>query len=65
MKDRFFDTDRTRRREMAARYGDAGNRLPLYLTATPGSGGVLASAHDMARFAMPHLDDHPGRGRRS
>jgi len=60
MKDSFFDTDTSRRHEMAARYGDAGNRLPFYLTATPGSGEVFASAHDMARFAMFHLGDDLG-----
>ncbi|HTE54833.1 MAG TPA: serine hydrolase domain-containing protein [Kofleriaceae bacterium] len=60
MEDSFFDTDLSRRREMAARYGDAGNRLPFYLTATPGSGEVFASAHDMARFAMFHLGDDLG-----
>ncbi len=60
MEDSFFDTDLARRSEMAARYGDAGNRLPFYLTATPASGEMYASAHDMARFAMFHLGDDLG-----
>lgn len=55
MKDSFFDTDLARRAEMAVRYADNGKPLPFYLTATPGSGELYASAHDMARFAMFHL----------
>ena len=55
MKDSFFDTDRSRRAEMAVRYADDGKPLPFYLTATPGSGELYASAHDLARFAMLHL----------
>lgn len=55
MKDSFFDTDLSRRAEMAKRYADDGQALPFYLTATPGSGELYASAHDLARFAMLHL----------
>jgi CubicO group peptidase (beta-lactamase class C family) len=55
MHDSFFDTDLARRPEMATRYDDAGEPLPFYLTATPGSGEVYASAHDLARFAFFHL----------
>lgn len=55
MNDSFFDTDLSRRKEMAVRYADDGKPLPFYLTATPGSGEVYASAHDLARFAMLHL----------
>lgn len=58
MKDSFFDTDASRRDDMVVRYDDNGKRLPFYLTATPGSGEVYASAHDMARYAMFHLKDH-------
>lgn len=57
MHDSFFDTDVSRRSEMAVRYDDAGGPLPFYVTATPGSGEVYASAHDLARFAMFHLKD--------
>jgi CubicO group peptidase (beta-lactamase class C family) len=57
MRDSFFDTDATRRRDGATRYGDDGKPLPFYLTATPGSGEAYASAHDLARFAMLHLKD--------
>ncbi|HJR73613.1 MAG TPA: serine hydrolase domain-containing protein [Luteimonas sp.] len=55
MKDSFFDTDLSRRPEMATRYADDGKALPFYTTATPGSGEMYASAHDLARFAMLHL----------
>ncbi|GGD48277.1 serine hydrolase domain-containing protein [Pseudoxanthomonas indica] len=55
MRDSFFDTDLSRRKEMAVRYADDGTPLPFYLTATPGSGELYASAHDLARFAMLHL----------
>lgn len=60
MKDSFFDTEIARRPEMAVRYGDTGKPLPFYLTGTPGSGEVYASAHDLARFAMLHLKDDLG-----
>lgn len=55
MRDSFFDTDLSRRDEMAVRYADDSTPLPFYLTATPGSGEMYASAHDLARFAMLHL----------
>jgi CubicO group peptidase (beta-lactamase class C family) len=58
LHDTFFDTDVSRRSSMAVRYTDDGKPLPFYLTATPGSGEVVASAHDLARFAMFHLKDH-------
>lgn len=55
LADSFFDTDVSRRAAMAVRYDDVGNPLPFYVTATPGSGEVYASAHDLARFAVFHL----------
>jgi CubicO group peptidase (beta-lactamase class C family) len=58
LNDTFFDTDISRRSSMAVRYTDDGKPLPFYLTATPGSGEVMSSAHDLARFAMFHLKDH-------
>src|SRR5437667_10804834 len=54
----FFDTDLSRRDEMAQRYNDLGNAFPFYVTSTPGTGELYASAHDVARFAMFHLKDH-------
>lgn len=59
LTDSFFDTDVSRWPEMAVRYDDSGDPLPFYVTATPGSGEVYASAHDLARFAMFHLKDAP------
>ena len=54
----FFDTDLSRRDEMTQRYDGAGNAFPFYVTSTPGTGELYASAHDVARFAMFHLTDH-------
>jgi CubicO group peptidase (beta-lactamase class C family) len=54
----FFDTDLSRRDEMAQRYDGAGKAFPFYVTSTPGTGELYASAHDVARFAMFHLKDH-------
>ncbi len=57
MKDSFFETDAKPRSSRAVRYDDEGHPIPFYLTATPGSGGVYASAHDLARWAMFNLED--------
>jgi CubicO group peptidase (beta-lactamase class C family) len=57
----FFDTDASRRDEMAQRYDDTGNAFPFYVTSTPGTGELYASVHDVARFAMFHLKDHLAR----
>jgi CubicO group peptidase (beta-lactamase class C family) len=54
----FFDSDLSRRDEMAQRYDSIGNAFPFYVTSTPGTGELYASAHDVARFAMFHLKDH-------
>jgi CubicO group peptidase (beta-lactamase class C family) len=64
MKDSFFDTDVSRRAGMAVRYDDNGKPMPFYLTATPGSGELYASAHDMALYAMFHLKDRPAEQQR-
>lgn len=53
----FFDTDAARRDEMAQRYDREGKAFPFYVTSTPGTGELYASAHDVARFAMFHLHD--------
>lgn len=58
MKDSFFETDAKPRSSRAVRYDDNGHPMPFYVTATPGSGGVYASAHDLARWAMFNLKDH-------
>jgi CubicO group peptidase (beta-lactamase class C family) len=57
MKDSFFDTDAKLDPARAVRYDDDGHRMAFYLTATPGSGEVYASAHDLARWAMFNLKD--------
>lgn len=62
MRDSFLDTERAGHPDLATRYADDGAPLPFYLTATPGSGEVYASAHDLARFAMLHLKDDVGEG---
>ena len=58
LKNTFFDTDLSRREEMAQRYDAKGKAFPFYVTSTPGTGELYASAHDVARFAMFHLKDH-------
>lgn len=58
MQDSFFDTDVALSPARAVRYDDDGHRMPFYLTATPGSGEVYASADDLARWAMFNLKDH-------
>ncbi|MGQ4659567.1 serine hydrolase [Lysobacter sp. F6437] len=60
MHDSFIGTDSGRRAETATRYNKEGEPMPFYVTATPGSGEVFSSAHDMARFAMLHLEDDLG-----
>lgn len=64
MDDSFLGSEHAAHPSLATRYADDGAPLPFYLTATPGSGEVYASAHDLARFAMLHLGDDVGeRGR--
>ncbi|SEJ51349.1 serine hydrolase domain-containing protein [Frateuria terrea] len=58
MKDSFFETDAKPRPSRAVRYDDDGHAMAFYVTATPGSGGVYASAYDLARWAMFNLKDH-------
>lgn len=60
LHDSFFDTDPRRLRQAAARYDELGRLIPYYTTATPASGEVYASAHDLAQFALFHLKR--GRG---
>jgi CubicO group peptidase (beta-lactamase class C family) len=52
LRDSFWDTDEARISEGVTRYTAAGDPLPFYLTTTPPSGELFASAHDAARFAM-------------
>ncbi|MFC5863143.1 serine hydrolase domain-containing protein [Acidicapsa dinghuensis] len=57
LDDSFFDTDVTRLSTGAARYDSSGNPIPYYTTATPASGELYASAHDLARFAMFNMNN--------
>jgi CubicO group peptidase (beta-lactamase class C family) len=52
MRDSFWDPDTSRIAEGVARYDASGKKIPFYLTTTPPSGELYASAHDVARFAM-------------
>jgi CubicO group peptidase (beta-lactamase class C family) len=42
----------------AIRYTAAGARIPFYDFDHPGASAMYASAHDLVRFAMFHLEDH-------
>jgi CubicO group peptidase (beta-lactamase class C family) len=59
LNDSFFGTDTTRLQNSATRYDPRGRPIPHDTTATPASGPLYASAHDLARFAiftMRHRD---------
>lgn len=62
LEDSFFGTSVTRLPRGAMRYGSSGNPIPDYITATPASGELYASAHDVARFAMFNMK-HRDRAR--
>ena len=51
----FFDTDPTRMRGAAGRYDQNDHNIPFYTTATPPSGELYASAHDLSVFAANML----------
>ena len=59
LHDSFFNTNLTRLPTAATRYDPQGNPIPYYTTATPASGELCASAHDLARFAMFTMKGHP------
>ena len=52
MRGSFWDTDTARIAEGVTRYDASGKKIPFYLTTTPASGELYASAHAIARFAM-------------
>ena len=58
LRDSFFDTDRTRLANGAVLYDEKERAIPEYVTATPPSGELYVSAHDVARFAMFNLKNH-------
>ena len=51
----FFDTDPARMQGAAGRYDQNGRAIPFYTTATPPSGELYASAHDLSIFAANML----------
>jgi CubicO group peptidase (beta-lactamase class C family) len=51
----FFDTDPTRMRAAAGRYDQNDRDIPFYTTATPPSGELYSSAHDLSIFAANML----------
>jgi CubicO group peptidase (beta-lactamase class C family) len=61
MHDSFFGTDR-KLPSRALQYEAAGKALPYYTTATPASGELFVSAHDLARFALFNLAGIRGQG---
>ena len=62
MRNSFFNSGR-RIASAAAGYDADNRRIPYYTTATPPSGELYASAHDLIRFALFHL--HSLRGMQS
>src|SRR5215813_1888432 len=50
LDDSFFGASVARLPTGAVRYDSSGNPIPDYITATPASGELYASAHDLARF---------------
>jgi CubicO group peptidase (beta-lactamase class C family) len=51
LRNTFFDTNRARMRSAAGRYDQNDREIPFYTTATPPSGELYASAHDLSIFA--------------
>jgi len=58
LDDSFFGTSAGRRSTGAVRYDASGSPIPDYTTATPASGELYASAHDLAQFAMFNMKHH-------
>ena len=58
LHDSFFDTDKTRLANGAVLYDELERPIPEYFTATPPSGELYVSAHDLARFALFNLKNH-------
>ena len=58
LHDSFFDTDKARLANGALLYDELERPIPEYFTATPPSGELYVSAHDLTRFAMFNLKNH-------
>ena len=52
LNDSFFGSDTDRVRSGSLRYDSRGRLIPHYITSTPASGELYASAHDLALFAL-------------
>ena len=63
LRDSFFATDASHLKRAAARYDEMEQSIPYYTTATPPSGELYASAHDLAQFALFNLKGHTIAGR--
>ena len=58
LHDTFFHTGKTPLANGAVLYDELQRPIPEYFTATPPSGELYASAHDLACFAMFNLKNH-------
>lgn len=58
LHDSFFDTNKGRLANGAVLYDEQERRIPQYFTATPPSGELYVSAHDLALFALFNLKNH-------
>ena len=52
LEDSFFGSDAARVTSGATRYDPLGHPIPHYITSTPASGEMYASAHDLANFLL-------------
>ena len=60
LHDSFFDADKGRLANGAALYDELDRPIAQYFTATPSSGELYVSAHDLALFALFNLKTHLG-----
>lgn len=58
LHDSFFDTNKQLLANGAVLYDELERPIPEYFTATPPSGELYVSAHDLARFALFNLKSH-------
>ena len=58
LHDSFFDTNKGRLANEALLYDEQERRIPQYFTATPPSGGLYVSAHDLALFGLFNLKNY-------
>lgn len=58
MRDSFFDTNKGHLANGAVLYDEQERRIPQYFTATPPSGELYVSAHDLPLFGLFNLKNH-------